>query len=136
VLLVFRKRQDKLSGNLSLLRYQKAVKNAKQYLKQATKSAETNNLSEYYNNLSQALFGYLGDKLSIQNADFTLDRAIDKLNENNVNPDLVNRIKKISEKCEFARFAPTAVGRDSSGEIFKSVESIIEEVESSVQLKK
>jgi hypothetical protein len=135
-LLIFRKRQDKLSGNLSLLRYQKAVKNAKQYLKQATKSLETNNLSEYYNNLSQALFGYLGDKLSIQNADFTLDRAIDKLNKNNVEPDLVERIKKISEKCEFARFAPSAVGSDSSGEIFKSVESIIEEIESSVQLKK
>ena len=135
-LLVFRKRQDKLSGNLSLLRYQKAVKNAKNYLKQATKSLEGNDLSEYYNNLSQALFGYLGDKLSIQNADFTLDRAIDKLNEKNINPDLVERIKKISEKCEFARFAPNAVGSDSKGEIFKRVESIIEEIESSVELKK
>lgn len=135
-LLVFRKRYDKLSGNISLLRYQKAVKNAKQHLKQATKSLEVNNLSEYYNNLSQALFGYLGDKLSIQNADFTLDRAIDKLNEKNVNPELIENIKRISEKCEFARFAPNAVGKDSRGEIFKSVESIIEEVESSVQLKK
>ncbi len=135
-LLVFRKRQDKLAGNLSLLRYQKAVKNAKQHLKQATKSLEANNISEYYNSLSQALFGYLGDKLAIQNADFTLDRAIDKLNENHVNPELIERIKRISEKCEFARFAPNAVGKDSSGEIFKSVESIIEEVESSVQLKK
>lgn len=135
-LLVFRKRQDKLAGNLSLLRYQKAVKNAKQHLKQATKSLEANNISEYYNSLSQALFGYLGDKLAIQNADFTLDRAIDKLSENHVNPELIERIKRISEKCEFARFAPNAVGKDSSGEIFKSVESIIEEVESSVQLKK
>ncbi len=135
-LLVFRKRQDKLAGNLSLLRYQKAVKNAKQHLKRATKSIEANNISEYYNSLSQALFGYLGDKLAIQNADFTLDRAIDKLNENHVNPELTERIKRISEKCEFARFAPNAVGKDSSGEIFKSVESIIEEVESSVQLKK
>lgn len=135
-LLVFRKRQDKLAGNLSLLRYQKAVKNAKQHLKRATKSIEANNISEYYNSLSQALFGYLGDKLAIQNADFTLDRAIDKLNENHVNPELIERIKRISEKCEFARFAPNAVGKDSSGEIFKSVESIIEEVESSVQLKK
>lgn len=135
-LLVFRKRYDKLSGNISLLRYQKAVKNAKQHLKQATKSLEVNNLSEYYNNLSQALFGYLGDKLSIQNADFTLDRAIDKLNEKNVNPELIENIKRISEKCEFARFAPNAVGKDSRGEIFKSVASIIEEVESSVQLKK
>jgi hypothetical protein len=130
-LLILRKRQDKLEGNVSLLRYQRAEKNAKLLLKKATKSIESNNLSEYYNNLSQSLFGYLGDKLSIQTADFTLDRAIEKLKQKNVNSDLIEKIKKISEKCEFARFAPNAVGNDRNGEVFKSVENIIQEIGSS-----
>ncbi len=39
-------------------------------------------LAGYYNNLSQSLFGYLGDKLKIQTADFTLDKAIESLKHN------------------------------------------------------
>ncbi len=136
VLLVFQKRQNKLAGNISLLKFQKAEKNAKNYLKDATKSRENKDLAGYYNNLSQALFGYMGDKLAIQNAEFTLDKAIAKLSENNVDEDLVEKIKKISEKCEFARFAPNAVGSDSSGEIFNSVESIIQEIQSTIKIKK
>lgn len=135
-LLVFQKRHDKLAGNLSLLKYQKAEKRAKNYLKNATKALEGNNLGDYYNNISQALFGYLGDKLAIQNADFTLDKALVKLTNNNVDTVLIDKIKKISKKCEFARFSPAAAGPDSSGEIYKSVESIIQEIQSAIKIKK
>jgi oxygen tolerance protein BatD len=135
-LLVFQRKQNKLAGNVSLLKFQKAEKKAKNYLRDATKSRQNKDLAGYYNNLSQALFGYMGDKLAIQNAEFTLDKAIAKLSENNVDEDLVEKIKKISEKCEFARFAPNAVGSDSSGEIFNSVELIIQEIQSTIKIKK
>ena len=82
------------------------------------------------------MFGYLEDKLKIQTADFTLDNAIDKLNEIGVDKELVEKVKKISEKCEFARFSPAAVGNDAQGEIYKSVESIINEIESAIKIKK
>lgn len=131
VLLVMQKRQNKFAGNILLLKYQKAEKNAKQMLKLATNSLETNDLAGYYNNISQALFGYLGDKLKIQKADFTLDKAIDTLSSNAVDEELVMRIKSVAEKCEFARFAPSAVGADSDGKIYNSVLAIIEEIETS-----
>lgn len=130
-LLLIQKRQNKFAGNISLLKYQKAEKNAKQILKLATKSLETNDLAGYYNNISQALFGYLGDKLKIQKADFTLDKAIDTLNSNAIDEELVVRIKSVAEKCEFARFAPNAVGADSGGKIYNSVLAIIDEIETS-----
>ncbi len=44
-LLIIQKRQNKFAGNLSLLKYQKAEKNAKNMLKNATKSLESNDLS-------------------------------------------------------------------------------------------
>jgi len=135
-LLIFQKRQSKLAGNLSLLKYRKAEKNAKNLLKKATKSLEKNDLTDYYNNLSQSLFGYLGDKLKIQTADFTLDKAIIMLKENNFDEYLIEKIKKISEECEFARFAPSAVGNDNDGSIFKSVELIIQEIETSIKMNK
>jgi hypothetical protein len=132
-LLIFQKKQDKLAGNLSLSKFQKAEKNARKLLKQATKASEENDIAKYYDNLSLALFGYLGDKLKIQTADFTLDKAVDHLNKKNVNSELINQIKKISERCEFARFSPNAAGSDSSGEFYKSVEEIISEIESSIK---
>ena len=134
-LLIIQKRQNKLAGNLSLLKYQKAEKNAKNMLKKATKSLEANDLADYYNNLSLSLFGYLGDKLKIQTADFTLDKAIESLKKNKIDENLIDKIKKISEKCEFARFAPSAVGSDKNGEIFNSVESIIGNLEVSLKNK-
>lgn len=97
---------------------------------------QSGDLASYYNNLSQALFGYLGDKLEIQTADFTLDKAIAKLISSNMNENFVEKIKKVSERCEFARFAPSAVGSDSSGELFNSVESMIQEIESIFKIKK
>ncbi|PID60515.1 MAG: hypothetical protein CR986_03860 [Ignavibacteriae bacterium] len=126
--LIFKNRQDKLTSNVTLYRSQNAEKNAKKKLKDATKSMEKNDLTGYYNNLSIALFGYLSDKLSINNADFTIDRAIAMLKEKNIDNDLIDRIKNISEKCEFARFAPNAIGNDSGTEIYKTIDDIITEI--------
>ena len=132
-LLVFQKKQNKLAGNISLLKFQKAEKNARNLLKEANKSAEENDFASYYDKLSQALFGYLGDKLKIQQAEFTLDKAVDRLIEKGLSEDLISRIKKLSEKCEFARFSPSAVGNDSSKEFYNSVESVIQEIESAIK---
>ncbi len=135
-LIIIQKRQSSLAGNSSLMRFKRAEKTANKKLKEALKSLESNNLSDYYNKISLALFGYLGDKLNIQQADFTLDRAIDKLKEDGFEEDFITNLKKVSEKCEFARFAPNAVGNDSGGVIYKSVEDIIQHIESKIQLKK
>jgi hypothetical protein len=135
IILFVQKKQNKLAGNTRLLKYQKAEKTAKQNLKNAKKSLEANNLADYYNYLSLALFGYLEDKLGIQKAEFTLDKALEKLKEKNASRELIKNIKQISEKCEFARFAPDAVGNDSDGIIYKSVEKVIENIGSTISNK-
>ncbi len=135
-LIVITNKQNKLAGNISLLKYQKALKNAKLKMRDANKSLEGNDLAEYYNNLSSALFNYLGDKLGIQQAEFTLDRALEKLKSNNVDENFIDNLKKISEKCEFARFAPNAVGSDKDRLLYKSIEKIIEKLDSSINSKK
>lgn len=135
-LIFINKKQLKLAGNLYLMRYQKALKNSKLKLKEANLSLEKNDLGAYYNNLSAALFGYLGDKLGIQQAEFTLDRAIEKLKTFEIDDNFIAGLKKISEKCEFARFAPNAVGSDSGKTLFNGVEGIIEKLESSIHIKK
>jgi hypothetical protein len=135
-LIGFRRRQDKLYGNVQLLKYQKAEKAARQRLKKAKLALDGNKLTEFYAELSLALYGYLEDKLAIQKSDFTLESAIDKLNLRNVDAVLVERAKAIAEKCEFVRFAPQGETSATANEIYDETVKVIVEVDSSMEKKK
>ena len=105
-LIVWKRRTDKLAGNLQLLRYQRAQKVARARFKTAKTLMETNNQTGFYAEISQALFGYLEDKFHIPKAEISLDRAVDELQKKNIDGELINNLKDCTEKCEYARFAP------------------------------
>lgn len=111
--LTAKRRQDKLSGNVELVKFRKAEKAAKRRLKSAKEALEQHDNAKFYDELSSALFGYLEDKLSIQKSEFTLNKAVAQLQAKGVSDELVGKVKMISEKCEFARFAP---GGDSAAQ--------------------
>lgn len=132
----FRKRQDKLYSNIQLLKYQKAEKAARQRLKVAKRALDENKISDFYSELSLSLFGYLEDKLAIQKSDFTLEIALDKLRQKKVDSVLVDRVKLISEKCEFVRFAPQGETSASASEIYNDAVKLIIEVDSTLEKKR
>jgi hypothetical protein len=55
-LIGWKRRQDKLAGNVQLLKYQKAQKIAKSRFKLAKKLMEERKTEEFYSELSLALF--------------------------------------------------------------------------------
>lgn len=132
----YRKNQDKLYGNIKLLRYQKAEKAARQRLKISKRALDENKISDFYSELSQALFGYLEDKLGIQKSEFTLETAIEKLGQREIEGDLLDRVKSISEKCEFVRFAPRGETSASALEIYNSAVKLIVDVDSALERKR
>lgn len=131
-----KKKQDKLHGNLQLLKYQKAEKAAKKRLKIAKAALDKNLIQEFYSELSLALFGYLQDKLGIQKSDFTLDLALEKLNNRKVTSELIEKVKNISEKCEFVRFAPQGESSTTAAEIYEETVKTIIDVDSYLERKK
>jgi hypothetical protein len=135
-LISFKRKQDKLSGNVQLLRYQKADKAARKRLKISKAALDTNKISEFYSELSLALFGYLEDKLGIQKSEFTLEGAVAKLSAGNVNPELIERVKHIAEKCEFVRFAPQGETSASAQEIYDEAVKVIIELDNVIAQKK
>jgi hypothetical protein len=102
-LIGWKRRYDKLHGNVVLLRYQKAQKVAKDRLKLAKKLMTTQKHKEFYTELSSALFGYLEDKLHIPKSEFTLEHSADELRNKNVSEELISNLKTSAEKCEFCR---------------------------------
>jgi hypothetical protein len=78
------------------------------HLNQAEKHLKANNSREFYDAVSKAILGYLGDKLSIPKADWSKEKITAALAQLNVQPDLVERLKKLLQNCEMALFAGQA----------------------------
>ena len=135
-LIGWKRRYDKLHGNVVLLRYQKAQKVAKNRLKLAKKLMDTQNHKEFYTELSSALFGYLEDKLHIPKSEFTVERASDDLRNKNVSDHLLSELKASAEKCEFVRFAPDAEKSTAMKEMYNEIADVIINLEKNILGKK
>lgn len=131
-LLVFRKREERLASNMQNMLFLRAQKKAKKKLKTAKKYLDAKDENRFYTELSSALFGYLENKLGISTADFTLDGALTELKDRNVPDELVERVEKIANKCEFIRFAPKTDSTNPMQEIYDEAVRIIIDVEKSL----
>lgn len=135
-LIAFKKRDEKLTANVQLLKYQKAQKMAKNRLKIAASLMSVNKDTEFYTELSQALFGYLEDKLHIPKSEFSVERAVFELQKRNVDANIIERFQKIAQKCEYVRFAPSIDGVSAMNDMYNELSELIIDIEKSVSAKK
>lgn len=131
-LIGWKRKQDKLAGNVQLLRFQRAQKVAKSKFKKALKYLESGNSEAYYTEIAQAYFGYLEDKLHIPKSEFTLDKAKSVLIDRGVESELAERMKSAGEKCEFIRFAPNASANSAMKDFYDELLNIVIEIEKSL----
>ncbi len=126
--ILIQRRNEKLQGNLALLKTRKAVSLAKKRLSLAKKLLNKNQEEQFFEEISRALWGYLSDRLSIPVADLTKDTASKILSEKNIDVDITEKILDTIEYCEFARFAPTNE-KISLIDVYKNAEESIVELE-------
>ena len=113
VLLIRRNRIRKLQ-NLELLKNQRASKEARKRLKQASVHLKKGEEEAFYEAVLKALEGYLVDKLSIPWSDLSKDTARKGLSKYGVPAELVNEYLDLADQCEIAKYAPgtSAEGMD------------------------
>ena len=133
---MWKRREDRLSGNISLMRYQKAQRISAKRLKTAKILMLADKQTEFYTEISLALFGYLEDKLHIPKSEFTLDRASAELRKSNVSESLISDIITCAEKCEYIRFAPVEDGTTEMKNMYQDTEKLIIDVERLIAVKK
>ncbi|MCK9209442.1 MAG: BatD family protein [Ignavibacteriaceae bacterium] len=133
--LFWKQKEEKLSGNIMLLKNLRAEKIAKARLKTASKYLKEKNDSLFFTEISQAIFGYLEDKLSINKADFTVEAAITKLQLSGVDENFIDEMKLILEKCEFIRFAPSQNILEDMNLLYNRTASLIASLEERISLK-
>lgn len=104
--LVIYKRVNKFNQNQVLVRNKKATKTAKKRLRNAYNYLKTKDQNRFYEEFSQALWGYISDKLNISRSQLSMDTVKEMMSDKNVPDDIVNQFIDLLNNCEFARFAP------------------------------
>jgi len=114
--------------DLTLLKSQRAQQVAKQKLSQAEHLLQTQNSKEFYNEISNASFGYVSDKLNIPPSELSKANIQEKLQSLNVSQQYIDDLTKIIKTCEMALFA----GMDNSAamqETYQKTSEVIVKIE-------
>ncbi len=97
---------EKRKSNVTLIKNRKATKIAKSRLQKAQKVKRMGDDKAFYDEIAQALWGYIADKFNLKQSNLSIDSVKEKLSERNVNDNTINGFIDVLNNIEFARFAP------------------------------
>lgn len=111
ILLIYRK-QLKERADSRLMRRKRASKLARKRLKRAKALLAANDSNGFYAELSDAMWGYLSDKLNIPGSELSKDNISAELDKFGVDQELRDATMDLLNKCEFAQYAPELAKTD------------------------
>jgi len=123
--IVVMRKQIKERSNVKLMRNKKATKVALRRLKLAGTFLKAEKSTEFYNELANALWGYIHDKFSVQISDLSFDSAKQIMASKQISEAVINDYANILESCEYARFAPSAGGIEMKSLYQKALDVIV-----------
>ncbi len=133
-----RQREAEMSDE-TLYRNRHAIKVAQKGLKQAEyllheKSGSKGTPSSmqrlrFYSEVSKALWKYLGDKLNIPQASFSVEGAMSVLKDREVDSGLSHALRQLLESCDMARFAPMSLETTAMQKTYDEAKRLIIELE-------
>lgn len=126
------KKELKKRNNIALMRNRKATKVAQKRMKKAQTFLQENKRDAFYEEVSQALWGYLSDKFSIPLSNLSMETVKDTLLAREVKEETISHFMDTLNHCEFARFAPGESGSDMKNIYDESV-GIISKIESELK---
>ena len=109
-LLFVRRRNEDLAADVIGAKRRRATKLAKKRLATADKHLSKNDKQPFYDEVSRAMWGYLGDKLNIDHSQLSKDNVEEKLLAKSVNPETINKLKALINTCELALYSPIGAG--------------------------
>ena len=105
-LLFILKKRAEMAKDTAANRNRKADKVARGRLKNAYQHLKAKDQDKFYVEMSQALWGYIADKLGIERSKLSMDTVSETMKGKNVPDELTQQFVDTLNSCEFARFAP------------------------------
>ena len=106
LMLFILKKHEQRSKDTADNRNRKADKVARGRLKNAYQHLKAKDQDKFYVEMSQALWGYIADKLGIERSKLSMDTVSETMNAKQVPNELTQQFVDTLNSCEFARFAP------------------------------
>ena len=125
VALLLLKKRRQFRQDVVLVRNKQATKVAKGRLKNAYKYLKDQDQNHFYEEMSQALWGYISDKLGIERSVLSMDTVKEVMTQKGVDEALANEFVETLGTCEFARFAPGDAASKMSGLYDKGLDMIM-----------
>lgn len=127
-LLVWRRREEELSKDSTLLRTRRANKIALKRLATAQKLLQKNERTPFYEEISKAIWLYLSDKLSIPLSSLSKENVWDALKSREINDQLQKELDIVMTECETALYAGTG-GTQQMNSTYNDAVQIISKLE-------
>jgi hypothetical protein len=125
---VVMKKELKKRGNRSLIRTKRATGLAKNRLKKSEKLLKENNKEAFYEEVSEALWGYLSDKFSIPLSQLSMATIENTLTDKQVSDSLIERYTDLLNHCEYSRYAPVESDKDMTN-VYQEAIALISDME-------
>ncbi len=128
IVILFMRRQISMQSDVSRMKNKRANKESQKRLKTARKYLDENNIGLFYDEIAKALWGYIGDKFTLEQIDLTTDKIKETLMQKGIEDSLIEELIQVIHQCEFARFAPSssAEGRE---QLFLQAAEVIQKFE-------
>ena len=87
--------------------------------------ATENRPVEFYSEIRTALFSYVADKLNISPHGLTGDKLIDILSQSGTDQVIMDDIKSLLKKADFAQYAPATITSENISDSLALAEKIL-----------
>jgi len=111
---------------VGLMKTRKATKIARARLQKAEKLKKADNEKAFYDEIAQALWGYIADKFNIPGANLSVDTVKETLQKKNVKADVIDSFVNTLNNIDFARFAPGDSGGKMENLYKEAIEAIMQ----------
>jgi len=127
----YRKRKEKIYGDMPRLLFETAGREASRRLKKARALLEQGNTEQYHAEILRALLVYLEHKLRIPKSKFVLEEAVGSLRQKGIHEEVIQSLKTCMERAEFVRYAPGSDTANARKELLDIAASAINRIEQS-----
>lgn len=125
-------RKRKQNANVVVVKKKRANSMAAKRLKTANAYMRNSKNAEFYDAVLGALWGYIGDKLSIPTSQLSKETAMKELQNKKVQQKTIEELMALIDNCQFARYAPQSQNINLQ-DVYNNAISIISQIEEEIK---
>ncbi len=124
----YRRHRERLMGDVAYARRRRSRSDARRRLAYARRLMASGENRAFHSEIYRALAQFLADRLNCPVAGMAADSAVEALAGRGVSEEVIAQVRKVFQRCDFARFAPSEVSNGEMEKLYKAAEGLVDEL--------